>query len=704
MFFIHIFMIYNHLLSCDTSRETMATPTPVQPNEEKNLGITFADIRSDEPHQTVTQKRLESHEPLMKGNHPGTTRLHEQGIFDVERAYSGDSRDEGTVISDKRRASPTISESFKGVFREWFGGNQENIENAPRVSLDKPTIALPKIGVPLPISYDVTQLDSKPLNIDLIPVEKMRTLHLDVERLQHPTTQTVPVPPSSTHKGVHNQIHETLINPSESVIPVGDKIPSREVTHEDITIPAALDSHVSLADAVQDSVTEKVTSPVIPAQHTVPEKIKPAPMPASGGRITTPTIAPQVAPIATEIPTTPHWVSETEPKEVPLVPRSNQRGQVFIAPAVAPIPSELPKPIALDTTPTSIDVPQKVSPSSTVDRVSPAPTIAHEPPHLPQRTVIHEPLIVVPRTKESRSESISPTPVTERKTELEIPTVVEQPAQVIEAPLPIPEVIPEVPAPRFKSTFHDGKVPGLPTTELPTTPATISETSEIPSTRNERMTLIIVGVLLLLTCIGGGVYYFMHREMTVSQEPIPQEGAVPLPQPFFSVDQREVIAGTDVRGSLTDVALKLSTQEKDIVHYVVMHGNGINTELTTQEILYGMNVNAESSLINAFDARFMLGGIKTTTVQPFIILKTGHFDSVFIGMLSWEKTLTADLQNLFGTAPKNTRTRDGVVRNKPIRSIENESGTIYLVYSFIDQHTIVIAKSKEALEKIIDAF
>ena len=144
------------------------------------------------------------------------------------------------------------------------------------------------------------------------------------------------------------------------------------------------------------------------------------------------------------------------------------------------------------------------------------------------------------------------------------------------------------------------------------------------------------------------------------------------------------------------------------------------------------------------------------TAAPFIILTNNFFQNAYAGMISWEKTMPDDLVNVFGYADKtvkqeNTVTtvlpisfastsptstpalpnfasstatsaipsfvytppissyfniqgsfKDGVIDNKDVRAFTEPDGTMLVLYSFVDNNTIVITTDENALAEIIN--
>jgi hypothetical protein len=98
---------------------------------------------------------------------------------------------------------------------------------------------------------------------------------------------------------------------------------------------------------------------------------------------------------------------------------------------------------------------------------------------------------------------------------------------------------------------------------------------------------------------------------------------------------------------------------------------------------------------------------------PFVALTAENFDTAFAGMLAWETAMSRDLSPLFGQPvtgtfdPRNPGVvaepffADTVVSNRDVRVLRDENESERLVYTFVDQTTILITTSSADLTEII---
>ena len=131
--------------------------------------------------------------------------------------------------------------------------------------------------------------------------------------------------------------------------------------------------------------------------------------------------------------------------------------------------------------------------------------------------------------------------------------------------------------------------------------------------------------------------------------------------------------------------------------------NGVSERAgTAEETLSILLVNLDGKTLRSFNDTIMIGSITTTKNVPYIILQSYNFDILFSGMLTWEPTLYFDFAPIFGTSNvQGKKFVDAVRDNKPVRVLRDDTGNELLVYSLIDQNTVVITASQDALSEII---
>ena len=126
---------------------------------------------------------------------------------------------------------------------------------------------------------------------------------------------------------------------------------------------------------------------------------------------------------------------------------------------------------------------------------------------------------------------------------------------------------------------------------------------------------------------------------------------------------------------------------------------------SSAEILHFLNTHIDERTLKSLSPTIMIGSITTSRNEPFMVLQSSNFDVLFTGLLAWEPNLYADFAPLFGdTPPTKIKFKDAVRDNTSTRILYDDAGNEILLYSFINQKTVVITTSGEALSELIKQF
>lgn len=246
-------------------------------------------------------------------------------------------------------------------------------------------------------------------------------------------------------------------------------------------------------------------------------------------------------------------------------------------------------------------------------------------------------------------------------------------------------------------------------------------------------------VLLILLGIGAVIgFYILQKKPTVA--------------PPQKVDQTIVAFNTkteiETAGLTRDaLILKLNTiressagTQNDVAYVALTKKAESGTvSISTTELFGILSTSIPASTIRAFGDQFMFGMYSLQRNEPFLIIKVTSFDNAFAGMLAWEKTLNTDIGAIFssrsipitslapaqnaGTVTATTSTstapvtkvvnvdaliktefEDITIQNKDARVLKNSRGDDIVLYSFLDQNTILITSSQKAFHEILNKF
>ncbi len=105
---------------------------------------------------------------------------------------------------------------------------------------------------------------------------------------------------------------------------------------------------------------------------------------------------------------------------------------------------------------------------------------------------------------------------------------------------------------------------------------------------------------------------------------------------------------------------------------------------------------------------FLFGVFNGQTKDLFILLKVRSFADAFPVMHAWEAKMFSNLYGFFGL-DINSSTKyllaknfeDGTVQNKNARILYGETGEIVLMYVFVDDNSVVITNTENAVHEVI---
>ncbi|HWC57701.1 MAG TPA: hypothetical protein VG621_01975 [Candidatus Paceibacterota bacterium] len=214
----------------------------------------------------------------------------------------------------------------------------------------------------------------------------------------------------------------------------------------------------------------------------------------------------------------------------------------------------------------------------------------------------------------------------------------------------------------------------------------------------------IILLLLALSAIGYGFYYYRH--LTVPVSPAASVGVFQSTDPVF-VDTTD--APTALGGLL---AITLLPEGKPLL--VPLLSDATNrTPLTPQQTFTYLGIDADDPLVAAFSL-VRLGVMNTgTTVTPFLIMSAPDPDVASKELLLAEPNLLGMVANTLHINTNDQTNEVGkdfvssYMYNLPVRTLhttDSASGeeTILLYYGYANQHTIVIATDPTVLKAIYD--
>lgn len=135
--------------------------------------------------------------------------------------------------------------------------------------------------------------------------------------------------------------------------------------------------------------------------------------------------------------------------------------------------------------------------------------------------------------------------------------------------------------------------------------------------------------------------------------------------------------------------------------------NGGSPTFNTNDFVNLMRIRLSAPFLRSLSDDYMLGIHTFNGNELFLILESNSYDATFTGMLSWEQTMLVDLYDIFDITSttmslNNATFQDILIENIDTRAVLDESGEIVLMYSIVNEHTIIITKSQETFKEILN--
>ncbi len=240
-------------------------------------------------------------------------------------------------------------------------------------------------------------------------------------------------------------------------------------------------------------------------------------------------------------------------------------------------------------------------------------------------------------------------------------------------------------------------------------------TEEIPRPPSKAPAVLFTIAVFILLGLGalGGVYYIA----TIQSAPGPVSENTSL------VFAEQTVAFALTQDSPQSLRSQLATNRNtsgtlgSLLHIVpvVPHFDESGKEggrpATLAEFFKAIGTEPPENLMRALGDDFFLGIHTVDKNAPILVIKVTSYDRAFDGMLSWEKSMNADLTPLFAVVPRLIMGTDGlqterpftdlVMRNYDVRALKDDDGVIQLYYSFPTRDLLIIAESPYTFTEIL---
>ena len=236
-----------------------------------------------------------------------------------------------------------------------------------------------------------------------------------------------------------------------------------------------------------------------------------------------------------------------------------------------------------------------------------------------------------------------------------------------------------------------------------------NQVAEVPVETKKKRTwiiLIVLSVLLGFSALGVAWYFGSPRGVTV-------EKPASLQDSMIFVEKEKVFS---LSGGRSTILLNLKQAQKEMesnpgqmmnVYGVVNDQSGTRkAKFSDVATALGMETSKSFSVDTVKD--FMLG-IDSTEIRSsyFMIIESDSFDSLFGGMIAWEKTILRDTYDIFdistveAEANFTTKWNDKVIKNKDMRILYGESGETVLLYGYAENDIVILTDNQETFDRVL---
>lgn len=240
---------------------------------------------------------------------------------------------------------------------------------------------------------------------------------------------------------------------------------------------------------------------------------------------------------------------------------------------------------------------------------------------------------------------------------------------------------------------------------------TLEQSNFVPQKRMWQRIILILSILLVL--LGGvTIIYIVFFSENVQNIPIsPEINKNYLITP--NSERRIVTIGIqneEIRNIYKKILTTTEAGTKEIQSIAfVKEEKPEKIEYNIEEVFNILNIIPPDKFLRALSKEYMIGIYTGENNASFFVLKVLSFENSFNGMLSWEKTSLNELADILSTrqiSPKerDTRWADASIRNIDVRLLIDSTNDIFLIYSFLDKKTLIIAPDKNTFIELVDRY
>jgi hypothetical protein len=165
-----------------------------------------------------------------------------------------------------------------------------------------------------------------------------------------------------------------------------------------------------------------------------------------------------------------------------------------------------------------------------------------------------------------------------------------------------------------------------------------------------------------------------------------------------------------VQGRLQETLINLESETNKITNIDLVKKEGPDQKtLSYEEMFTVFEFSPPERLLRSLSSKYMVGTFSGGVNAGFLVLKINSFESGSAGALEWERGTMKNISNLLSIKnitpeKRGAKWKDAFVRNIDTRILIDSTEEIFLIYSFIDKETLVIAPDKDTFLAVVDRY
>ena len=255
-------------------------------------------------------------------------------------------------------------------------------------------------------------------------------------------------------------------------------------------------------------------------------------------------------------------------------------------------------------------------------------------------------------------------------------------------------------------------------------PTVIENRANSNSEAIKKIGIVILSTILVVLGVGSA-FYFYGKSNSVIVNPTQNVSSFIFVDENYGFDitdlsRRQILNELTAINNSTNISLGRIRNVFITESFIDEQGLEQRALVNASDFLKAIDAQVPASFLRSLGRDFMVGIHVFNGNQPFIILSTGFYENAFVGMLEWERDLKEDFTPFLGeekaktvdTTQTNTTVyktttptfSDAVLKNKDVRVLKDDDGKIILLYSFVDQNTIVITTNESTFSEVLSRY